>query len=81
MTTKNLINYYDYLLVDNVKFIGGEVNAGAVAGVIAAYVYIGKIATTNPVLSINNVYSSTMVSGYYSAGLFGLIEDFYENEF
>ena len=68
------------ITIDNVHFIGGSVTSNSSdAGVIAANLNVIPKAFTKPYIYMSNIFSSTTISGYYSAGLVGFINDSFES--
>ena len=68
------------ITIDNVNFIGGHVTSNTSdAGVIAANLNIVPKGFTQPYIYMNNIFSSTTISGYHSAGIVGFINDSFES--
>ncbi len=68
------------LCIDNIRFIDGNViSYEEDAGVIIGKIDIVTRAYIKPSLNINNIYSSTTISGKKSAGLIGYINDSYQS--
>jgi len=77
-------NSYSYgnprIFIDNVHFIGGSVTSSEKdAGVVVANVDIIPDSSGYPRLKIDNMFTSTSISGYHSAGLIGYINDSYQS--
>lgn len=61
--------------IENVHFIGGKVTSTEDdAGVIAGFIGVYNNFKLEPYLNINNVFSSTTISGNHSSGMIGFIK-------
>ncbi len=68
------------ITIDNVHFIGGHVTSNTSdAGVIAANLNIIPENYNKPYINMNNIFSSTTISGYHSAGIVGFINDSFQS--
>ncbi|MDY5992994.1 MAG: InlB B-repeat-containing protein [Bacilli bacterium] len=68
------------ITIDNVHFIGGHVTSNTSdAGVIAANLNVIPKNSNKPYIHMNNIFSSTTISGYHSAGIVGFINDSFES--
>ena len=68
------------ITIDNVHFIGGHVTSNTSdAGVIAANLNVIPKNWRKPHINMNNIFSSTTISGYHSAGIVGFINDSFES--
>jgi len=68
------------ITIDNVHFIGGKVISNTSdAGVIAANLNVIPKGYNRPYINMNNIFSSTTISGYHSAGMIGFINDSFES--
>lgn len=68
------------ITIDNVHFIKGHVISNASdAGVIAANLNVIPKNWNKPYIHMNNIFSSTTISGYRSAGIVGFINDSFES--
>lgn len=69
----NLDNYK--MNIENVRFIGGKVTSNeSDAGVISGFVGTYNTFKLVPSLTINNIFSSTTISGNHSSGMIGFIK-------
>ena len=68
------------ITIDNVHFIEGHVVSNTSdAGVIAANLNVIPKSWSRPYMHMNNIFSSTTISGYHSAGIVGFINDSFES--